>query len=287
MAGVALPSGCTVEAEQVAQVDSKDMGPEVWRALLQAVARHLGRAEVRGIVVTHGTDTLEETAFLLQRTLSPAKPVVLVSAMRPATAPQPDGPQNLADGLAIAARPGASGVVAVCASRLHSAWDVRKVHNHRLDAFDSGEAGALGVLEAGRCRLWRPWPAADQAVNSLLLDRLLSDRPWPRVEWITSHAGASGWMVRALVAQSARDPEPIQGLVVAGTGNGTLHASLEAALAEAQDQGVTVWVTTRCAWGEVIPVPGSRFPTTHWPPAKARLELMFQLLEREDATAPS
>jgi L-asparaginase len=279
---VPVPPGCEVEAEQVAQIDSKDMDEAVWRRLLATVHRHLGRPEVQGIVVTHGTDTLEETACLLQWALNPVKPVVLVSAMRPASAAMRDGPQNLADGLQLAATPGAHGVVAVCAGRVHSALDVRKVHNHRLDVYDSGDAGPIAALEEGRLTQWRPWPETPHAGGSGRLERLLQQPVWPRVEWITSHGGQSGGLVRALLLQraSATDEPPIGGIVVAGTGNGTLHRDLLAALLEAEQAGVVVWRTTRCANGRVIEGGDCPITSTPWPPAKARLALMLHLASR-------
>src|SRR6185436_13132267 len=93
--------------------DSKDMDFATWRALAVRVAGHLARREVAGVVVTHGTDTLEETAYFLQRVLAPAKPIVLTAAMRPASALSPDGPANLLDAVAIAGTPGARGAVVV------------------------------------------------------------------------------------------------------------------------------------------------------------------------------
>jgi L-asparaginase len=268
--------GWTFEAEQVAQVDSKDMGPAVWRRLLARVAHHLARPEVAGIVVTHGTDTLEETAWLLQAVLAPAKPVVLACAMRPATALVPDGPQNLMDALSVAATPGARGVVAVCAGQVHQARHVQKVHTYRLNAFDSGDAGPLGCVEEGRLRAWQAWP--EGAVDGALLERLLATTTWPRVELITSHAGADGAVVRALLAASLPGA-PLRGLVVAGTGNGTLHADLLAALADAQAAGVVVRRGTRCAYGQVVPGPHDALADTGGlSPVKARLALALELL---------
>jgi len=97
VAGIPALAGAVLQTEQVAQVDSKDMGYALWRKLAARVAYHLDRSDVGAVVVTHGTDTLEETAYLLQRVLAPVKPVVLTAAMRPATALLPDGPQNLLD----------------------------------------------------------------------------------------------------------------------------------------------------------------------------------------------
>ena len=102
-----------LQTEEVARIDSKDIDFAVWAKLATSVAYHLDRSDVAGIVVTHGTDTLEETAYLLQRVLAPDKPVVLTAAMRPATALGADGPRNLLDAVRVAALEGARGVVAV------------------------------------------------------------------------------------------------------------------------------------------------------------------------------
>lgn len=282
--GVALPEGLGVQVLPLAQIDSKDMGVPVWQHLLAEVQRQLQRPEVVGVVVTHGTDTLEETAYLLHAVLGPRKPVVLASAMRPANSPQADGPGNLADALTLAAWPGASGVLVVCAGRVHSGLDVRKEHNHRLDAFGSGEAGPLGVLGAGRWTPWRPWPQGAEQADCL--DRLLATPVWPRVEWLTSHGGADGAVVEALLAQRDRQrqdgvPEErlLRGLLVAGTGNGTLHQRLAEVLAVAQVQGVRVWRSTRCAQGSVRVGQATGIPACPLPPAKARLALMLHLVQ--------
>lgn len=281
---VPVPAGCHIEVEQIAQIDSKDMSDAVWRCLLDAVSRHLDRDEVTGVVVTHGTDTLEETAYLLQRVLNPVKPVLLVSAMRPASAALRDGPQNLADGLQVAATPGVRGVLAVCAGQLHSAYEVQKAHNYRLDVYASGDAGPVAVLEEGRLTQWRAWPTEPTPAPPTLRDRLLAMSSWPRVEWITSHGGQTGAVVRALLQQSPdEDIGPLAGLVVAGTGNGTVHHHLEAALAEAQLKGVVVWRSTRCPAGRVIDTGSGRFPATALPPAKARLALMLERVMDQSA----
>jgi L-asparaginase len=280
VAGLTLPKGVSVTCEQVAQIDSKDMTFGAWRALLQRVQACLADPDVHGVVVTHGTDTLEETAYLLHAVLSPSKPVVLACAMRPATALVPDGPQNLLDALIVAAEPNASGVMAVCAGNIHGALDVQKTHTYRVDAFDSGDAGPMGCVEAGSCTWWRRLPPpASPLVPDLAL--VLQADALPRVEWLTSHACADGWMVRALLAH-ANQPgvPPLRGLVVAGTGNGTLHRELEEALKQAQDAGIVVWRSSRCARGRVLANEGARWPVAagQLAPAKARLALQLSLL---------
>jgi L-asparaginase len=195
-----------LEAEQVAQVDSKDMDGRIWRSLALRCVHWLAQPDVRGIVVTHGTDTLEETAFFLQRLLGPAKPIVLTCAMRPATALMADGPQNLLDAVAVARSEHARGVTAVCAGVVHGAESVTKVHPYRLDAFSSGEAGPVGFVEEGAPRLVRPWPAADGTMAKALraLEALGPDDGGPRVEIVLNHAGATGAVVRALLDQGNR-----------------------------------------------------------------------------------
>ena len=272
----ALAEGGPVVTEQVAQIDSKDMSFAVWAQLAGRVNHYLAQPEVRGIVITHGTDTLEETAYFLQALLNPAKPVVLTCAMRPATALVPDGPQNMLDAMTVARHPGAQGVVAVCAGTIHSAVDVQKVHTYQLDAFSSGDAGPIGYVEEGTIRLLRNWPVAQNgraqaAIESVANLGDLAD--WPRVEIVMSHAGASGAVVEALLAQG------VQGLVVAATGNGSLHQALEAALLEAQAAGVRVVRATRCLNGRVLPKPGDSIPDSQGlSPVKARVALMLRLL---------
>lgn len=259
-----------LESEQLAQIDSKDMDFETWQRLAQRAAHHLARDDVAGVVVTHGTDTLEETAWFLQAVLNPAKPVVITCAMRPATALTPDGPQNLLDAVAVASTPGARGVVAVCAGAIHSALDVRKVHTYRADAFGSGDAGVLGYVEEGVVRQVRPWPDVPVATR---LEALPEAVDWPRVEIVMSHAGASGGVVQALVAQG------VHGLVVAATGNGTIHRDLEAALRKAQEGGVRVVRATRCDTGRVLPSPGDAIAGAgSLSPVKARIALMLELM---------
>ena len=277
---LALLGGRTLESEQVAQLDSKDMSFEVWQRLALRVRHYLAQDDVRGVVITHGTDTLEETAYFLHAVLSAGaplrKPVVLTCAMRPASALVPDGPQNLMDAMAVVLAPGACGVVAVCAGTLHTGLDVQKVHTYRLDAFSSGEAGPLGFVEEGQVRLLKSWPVQGTS-SAPELQNFATTTQWPRVEIIMNYAGANGAVVDALRGPSAAGP--LQGLVVAGTGNGTLHHSLEHALLEAQAAGVKVVRATRCANGRVLSTASAKLPDSQGlSPVKARVALMLALL---------
>jgi len=274
--GIEAPAGVTLAAEQVAQVDSKDMSFAIWRALALRCAHWLAQPDVAGVVITHGTDTLEETAFFLQSVLAPRKPIVLTCAMRPASALSPDGPQNVRDAIAVAATPGAQGVSAVCAGTVLGAFDVQKVHTYRLDAFDAGDAGPLGYVEEGAVRRVRDWPVSEAGAA---LDRLPEDEAaWPRVEIVTSHAGASGAVIRALRADGGAS-SPLRGLVLATTGNGTLHHALEAAALEAQAAGIAVLRATRCTQGRILAKPGDTLRDAGaLTPVKARIALTLALL---------
>lgn len=309
-------TGLCLETEQVAQLDSKDMGFPVWQALLARVVHHLRQESVRGVVITHGTDTLEETAFFLHLCLRGSgvahKPVVLTCAMRPASAQFPDGPQNVADAVAVVGDSQASGVLAVCAGRIHSAWHVQKTHTYRLDAFSSGDAGALGVVEEGRVRWYRPVPAMRGLVvgdGAFDYEGMASPLSWPRVELVHSYAGVTGRLVDLLIQEreaffvtskgGAREGDagngyrscPTDGIVVAGTGNGTLHHALESALQRARQAGILVWRTSRCFDANIVdatvvdaaPV-GTPFPSQgDLAPVKARVAMILHLLAQGSA----
>ena len=281
LGGVPRPAGAgeedLLEVEQIAQLDSKDMDFATWRALALRCQHHLARAEVRGLLITHGTDTLEETAWFLHQVLGPerGKPVVLTCAMRPANALLADGPQNLSDALVLAREARACGVLVVAAGKVHSARAVQKVHPYRLDAFSSGESGPLAWVEEGRVR-WSdrlpvPPSKAPAPPCSLQAAPPATGEPW--VEVLMSMAGARPEGVRALCAAG------VQGLVVVATGNGTLHQALLPALQEAQAAGVWVWVVSRCPEGAMLQ--GADRPPFPWlvglSPVKARVQMLLAL----------
>ena len=221
--------GVTLVKEQVAQLDSKDMSFVVWQNLLSRLAHWLTQEDVQGVVITHGTDTLEETAYFLQTVVHPTKPVALTCAMLPANAPDSDGPGNLKEALAWVQKPAAKGVTVVCAGQVHAGDALQKSHSHQRNPFTSQALGSH--------------PAALQVPS---VAQVLACSHWPRVELVFNHAGADGRLVRALMAHDAP-----QGWVAAGTGNGTLHHDLEVALLDAQKQGTYVLRASRCAWGGV------------------------------------
>lgn len=277
LAGLPLAQGVTVSCEQVAQLDSKDMDHPTWQVLLQRVQHGLSDPSVHGVVITHGTDTLEETAYFLSATLgSCAKPVVLTCSMRPATALAPDGPQNLVDAVAVASDPQARGVLVVCAGLVHEARAVQKVHTYQPDAFSSGDAGPCARLYEGRVTWLRTTPSTPNSAALAPLAAACLALPavdWPWVSVLYSHAGAQGREVDALLAQGVR------GLVIAATGNGTLNQGLDQALQRAAAAGVAVYRSSRCAFGPVLVTEAGGWPVMPGlNPVKARVALMLQLM---------
>jgi L-asparaginase len=265
-----------LEFETVAAVDSKDMTASIWQRLAQRAGHHLARSEVGGVVITHGTDTLEETAYFLHRVLAPAKPLVLTGAMRPATALSADGPANLLDAVTVARAPQAAGAMVVIGGLVYGAAAVRKLHGWRMQAFSAGDAGPVGEVAHGRLRM-HVSPRHQAGFGLSVIERDVA--VWPRVDIVTSHAGADGAIVDALLAERAAHPPGAAGVVVAGTGNATVHVALAAALQRARDAGVRVWIATRCVGGGwVSPDPAPPAVEAELTPAQARVELLLRLL---------
>jgi len=222
-------AGLELVSEQVAQIDSKDMTFGVWQSLLSRVSYWLDQHDVHGLVITHGTDTLEETAFFLHAVLKSHKPVALTCAMLPANAPDSDGPGNLREALEWVQHEDTQGVVVVCAGQVHPGDAMQKTHSQQRNPF------------ASQAEVNRPPSLTVPSVS-----QVLACTHWPRVEVVMNHAGADGRLVRAMTMRDAP-----QGWVVAGTGNGTVSHDLEAALHTAQQQGAFVLRASRCAWGGV------------------------------------
>lgn len=235
----ALAAIARVEAEQVAQVDSKDMMFGLWQQLAARVAHWTAQADVAGVVITHGTDTLEETAMFLHLTQAGPVPVVLTAAMRPSTSLSADGPLNLLDAVRVAVSRAArgKGVLVVLNQQIHAARDVTKAHTSAVDAFVSPMCGPLGFVQDAYVRFTR-LPARSEPT-------LPVPSAWPMVEIVASYAQPGRVAVDALVAAG------VKGLVVAAAGNGSVHETLAAALADAAGAGVAVVRSSRTGAGHV------------------------------------
>lgn len=238
-----LDATARIHAEQVASIDSKDLMPVLWTQLAQRVNELLASDDIDGIVITHGTDTLEETAWLLHLTVKSTKPVVMTAAMRPSSALSADGPLNLLNAVTVAAHEAAAGqgVLVAFNNRIHCARDVTKTSTYALDAFQSPEIGALGWVQDGRVEFQRRALRPHTVKSAFEIGA-----QWPAVDIVASYAGVSRVMVDALVAAGVR------GIVVAGTGNGSIHAALQQALADAAAKGVAIVRASRTGSGHVM-----------------------------------
>jgi L-asparaginase len=245
----AVPTLSTVahiQTEQVANIDSKDMMIELWKRLVHRVNQLLTSDHVDGIVITHGTDTLEETAYFLHLTVKNKKPVVLTAAMRPATALSADGPLNLLNAVVVAASKASfgQGVLVVMNGQIYTARDVTKTNTYSVDTFRSNEFGALGWVQGNQAQFQRS--IANMHMNtteSQFNINKLSEMP--SVEIVMSYAEPSRAAIDAFVAQG------VKGIVIAGTGNGTIHASLQQAAIDAVKHGVAVLRSSRVSYGHM------------------------------------
>lgn len=232
-----------VRAEQLFQVDSVNMSLPMMIQLARRVDELLQADEVAGIVVAHGTDTLEESAFLLNLVINSDKPVVLCGSMRPADAISADGPDNLYDAIAVAAHPRSvsRGVLVAFDDQVFAARDVRKANTTRTDAFQS-PYGALGEVVDSVPRFVRTVTRAHTTSSAFSIDDLGN---LPRVETIHTHPEMSPLVLDALVDAG------VAGLVHVGPGNGNISTPILAKLDELTRRGVIVVRASRVGSGVV------------------------------------
>lgn len=282
----AIAKVARIEVEQIANVSSSDMTPEIWLRLAARVGELAARPDVAGIVVTHGTNTLEETAYFLDLTTTGAKPVIVVGAQRPASDPDSDGPRNLLDAVRVAVSPEAAGkgALVVMNGQINAARNVTKTNTSQVETFQDLEFGALGVVDAEGVRLYRT-PLRRQTLA------VTAAAPLPRVEIVTSYAGADGRLIRSLL----RDAD-VQGLVIAGLGLGGVTSLMFDAIQEARARGVPVVISTRVPTGRIFPLSASKGSSLtlraigcvladNLSPQKARVLLMLALARtREPAS---
>lgn len=267
-----------IEAEQISNIPSQDMTPEIWVRLATTVNRLLARPDVTGIVVTHGTSTMEETAYFLDLTTTSMKPVVLVGAQRPASDPDSDGRRNLLDAVrvAVAAEAAGKGVLVVMNGQINAARDVTKSNTSQVETFRGLEFGELGVVDVEKVRFYRA-PLRRQTIV------VEAGTELPRVDIVMTYAGADGSLVRSLLLGGNA-----KGLVIAGLGLGSVPGSMFDAIKEARTRGVTVVISTRVPTGRVFPLSAAKGSALalkgigcvladNLSPQKARILLMLAL----------
>ncbi len=233
-----------ISGEQVANVGSQDMNDEVWLKLAGRINALLGSDEVDGVVITHGTDTIEETAYFLNLVVNSEKPVVMTAAMRPATALSADGPLNIYNAVAVAADPRARGrgVLVVINDDIHGARGMTKTSTTDVQTFVSAERGLMGATLYGENRYYRAPYRLHTSGSEFSLDGVNS---LPRVDVIYITAGVSADLIDAAVANGAK------GIVTAGVGNGNMTSEALKALERARKKNVVVVRSTRVTSGTV------------------------------------
>jgi L-asparaginase len=274
----------TVRGEQVASIGSQDMNDEVWVKLATRANALLAQPEVAGVVITHGTDTLEETSYFLNLTVKSDKPLVMTGSMRPATAMSADGPLNIYNAVAVAADPKSRGrgVLVVTNDDIHSAHDVVKRHTTDVETFGSNEPGLVGVTLFGKQDFFRT-PKELHTANSIF--GVTAGEALPRVDVIYATAGMSPDLIDAAVANGAK------GIVVAGVGDGNFTTPALDALKRARAKGVIVVRSSRVGSGiirrniEVNDDALGSVASMALNPAKARVLLKLALTKSQDPTA--
>jgi len=273
-----------VSGEQIASIGSQDMNDEVWLKLGKRVNEILAKPDVAGIAITHGTDTMEETAYFLNLVVNSTKPVVLTGSMRPSTAMSADGPLNIYNAVAIAADPTAKGrgVLVTVDDDIHSGHDIVKTHTTDVGTMASGEAGLVGATLFGK----QSWYRVPTCVNTAKSEfRIEGVTALPRVDIIYAHANMSPDMITSAVEHGAK------GLVIAGVGDGNMTAPSVDALKEAIAKGVVVVRSSRTNGGIIrrnIELNDDQIGTVasmELNPAKARVLLQLALLKTKDAKA--
>jgi L-asparaginase len=239
-----LKKVANISGEQISQIASENMTNEIWLKLAKRVNQLLAQDDVDGIVITHGTDTLEETAYFLNLVVKSDKPVVLVGSMRPPTAMSADGMLNLYRSCILAGSKDAvgKGVLVMLNDTIHASRDVSKTITDRLDTFKAPEIGPLGFFTGDKPVFYRtPLRKHTKATefNIMALNTL------PRVDIVYHYANNTGIMIEAATHAGAK------GIVHAGTGNGSIGKAEYPAVVEAQKQGVVIVRSARAGNGIV------------------------------------
>jgi len=273
----------TVQGEQIASIGSYDMTVELWIKLARRINEIFARNEADGIVITHGTDTQEETAYFLNLTVQSDKPVVLTGSMRPATAISADGSKNLYDAILVAADTGSRGKgVMICFNEnIYDAKNVVKTNTTNVNAFSSPNTGSIGQLYDGRV-FYNAEPQKRHNGSSIFditkMDSL------PNVEIVYAYGGPSDAAINAFINSHTA------GIIIAGTGNGSFDKAIRESVKKALEKGIIVIRSSRVVSGKVTTQYVGAFDdaklgtivSDNLNPQKARILLMLALTVTKD-----
>ncbi|WP_104745111.1 type II asparaginase [Helicobacter acinonychis] len=234
-----------IQGEQISNIGSQDMNEEVWFKLAKRVQELLNDSHIQGVVITHGTDTLEESAYFLNLVLHSTKPVVLVGAMRNSSSLSADGVLNLYNAVSVAINEKSAnkGVLVVMDDNIFSAREVTKTHTTHTSTFKAPNSGAIGSVYYGKMRYYMQ-PLRKHTTNSEF-SILELKKPLPKVDIIYTHVGMTpDWLQVSLISHA-------KGIVIAGVGNGNVSAEFLKVMQKAIQMGVIVVRSSRVGSGEV------------------------------------
>ncbi|MFN8347368.1 MAG: asparaginase [Spirosomataceae bacterium] len=282
---VAIPGinkSVDVQGEQIASVGSYKITIDIWLKLVKRIREITANNEADGIVITHGTDTQEETAYFLSLTTGSAKPVVLTGSMRPSTAISTDGPKNLYDAILVAAAPQSQGkgVVLSFNERIYDAKNVTKINTLDVNAFDSPNTGAIGKIHDGQVS-YHSQPISPGPKPFVDISKIAA---LPKVEIVSMYADASAIPFNALLNEN------MDGIVIAGVGNGHYDQAVQEAILKARSTKTIIVRSSRVVSGsttiatedEFNDVKMNTIAALDHNPQKARILLMLALTKTKD-----
>ncbi len=268
--------------EQVANIPSQDMNDEVWLKLAKTAQKYLDDDSVSGIVVTHGTDTMEETAYFLDLVLKTNKPVVVTGSMRPSTAISADGPINLYNSVAVAGsqKSMGKGVLIVMNDRIYDARDCAKTNTSTVDTFQSFNTGAIGYVDFGNIKYYKTPTRKHTLDTEFDIDKITE---LPKVDIVYEYEGGATDVINGIIGD-----KKLKGIVVAGVGDGNIYKTDFAPLSDARAKGMAIVMSSRvgsgCVWkNSEMDNDKLKFNTADTlNPAKARVLLRLVLLKTND-----
>ena len=271
-----------LRGEQVSNIGSQDMNDEVWLKLARRIAELTAMPDVNGVVVTHGTDTIEESAYFLNLVVRTRKPIVLTAAMRPSTALSADGPLNFYNAVAVAANKEAAGrgVLVVVNDWIHGASSLTKTNTTAVQTFLSPVRGLIGTVAYGVAEFYRGPVGRNTSDSEFSIDKISS---LPRVDIVMAHENMDGKLIEAAAASGAK------GIVIAGVGNGNMTQAALDTLAAQVKKGIVCVRSSRVATGSVgrsVEVDDDKYgfvASLDLNPQKARVLLRLALTQTKDA----
>ncbi|MEC5423139.1 asparaginase [Virgibacillus sp. C22-A2] len=276
-----LSEMANIEVVQIDNVSSTQINENHWIKLKKIVEYYLNEQNFDGVVITHGTNTIEETAYFLHLTVDSNKPVVLVGAQRPFTALSTDAHLNLIQAVRVAIDPNSSnkGVLVAINNEINCARDVTKTNTYRLETFRSGETGYLGFIDPDETVRYYRTPIRRHTINSEFSKTPITSLA--KIEIVYSYAGASGELINFITQSKKYD-----GIVIAGTGAGRFSQKEEKSLYEARKNGLHIVRSSRVGNGRVLDIASYRglkaVSGDNLSPQKARILLLLSLLQSND-----